>query len=168
MQELKHLACAIIKITKQENKKMPTKTAKNAASVRKQIYAKNRPFISRVTVDGIILGGLGLVMAIAAIVCFRSYMAIQEVSPSDLTVTYEVDENAESIMANASEAEKLIYREIQTTNDNVSTSIAMQSYSEISGLMFLLTIIFSSLALTIFIADFVYINHSSIRLAQKM
>ena len=147
---------------------MPTKTAKNAASARKQIYAKNRPFISRVTVDGIIIAGLGLVMALAAIASFQSYMGLLETDPTSFTIKHEVDENAESIMANASEAEKLIYREIQDTNDNVSIISTQQSVLETENLMFLLTIIFGSLSLIIFIADFVYINHSSIRLAQKM
>ena len=148
---------------------MATKTnTKSTANARKLVYAKNRPFISRVTVDGVILAGLGVVMAIAAIVCFQSYLTLQEVSPNDLIVQHSVNEEDEAIMANASEAEKLIYREIQDTNDRVSESISFQSYSGITNLMFLLTILFGSLALTIFIADFVYINHSSIRLAQKM
>ena len=95
-------------------------------------------------------------------------MGLLETDPTSFTIKHEVDENAESIMANASEAEKLIYREIQDTNDNVSIISTQQSVLETENLMFLLTIIFGSLSLIIFIADFVYINHSSIRLAQKM
>jgi len=148
---------------------MPTKTNnKNAASIRKQIYAKNRPFISRVTVDGVILGGLGLVMAIAAIVCFQGFYTFQEMTPNDFSVDTVKDEEAESIMANASEAEKLLYREIKNTRDVVSTNSSYQNVADMGNLLFLLTILFGSLSLTIFIADFVYINHSSIRLAQKM
>ena len=147
---------------------MPTKTAKNTAITRKQIYAKNRPFISRVTVDGIILAGLGLVMTLAAIVSFQSYMGLIESDLTSFSIKHEADENTESIMANASEAEKLIYQEIQATNDSVSIISTQQSVLETENLMFLLTIIFGSLSLIIFIADFVYINHSSIRLAQKM
>ena len=148
---------------------MPTKTnSKNTASARKQIYAKNRPFISRVTVDGVILGGLGLVMAIAAIVCFQSFYTFQEMTPNDFSVETVKDEEAESIMANASETEKLLYREIKSTRDTIATNSSYQNVVDMSNLLFLLTIIFGSLSLTIFIADFVYINHSSIRLAQKM
>ena len=148
---------------------MPTKTnSKNTASTRKQIYAKNRPFISRVTVDGAILGGLGLVMAIAAIVCFQSFYTFQEMTPNDFSVETVKDEEAESIMANASETEKLLYREIKSTRDAIATNSSYQNVVDMSNLLFLLTIIFGSLSLTIFIADFVYINHSSIRLAQKM
>lgn len=148
---------------------MPTKTnSKNTASTRKQIYAKNRPFISRVTVDGVILGGLGLVMAIAAIVCFQSFYTFQEMTPNDFSVETVKDEEAESIMANASETEKLLYREIKSTRDAIATNSSYQNVIDMSNLLFLLTIIFGSLSLTIFIADFVYINHSSIRLAQKM
>lgn len=148
---------------------MPTKTnSKNTASARKQIYAKNRPFISRVTVDGVILGGLGLVMAIAAIVCFQSFYTFQEMTPNDFSVETVKDEEAESIMANASETEKLLYREIKSTRDAIATNSSYQNVVDMSNLLFLLTIIFGSLSLTIFIADFVYINHSSIRLAQKM
>ena len=148
---------------------MPTKTnSKNTASTRKQIYAKNRPFISRVTVDGVILGGLGLVMAIAAIVCFQSFYTFQEMTPNDFSVETVKDEEAESIMANASETEKLLYREIKNTRDAIATNSSYQNVVDMSNLLFLLTIIFGSLSLTIFIADFVYINHSSIRLAQKM
>ena len=148
---------------------MPTKTnSKNTASARKQIYAKNRPFISRVTVDGVILGGLGLVMAIAAIVCFQSFYTFQEMTPNDFSVETVKDEEAESIMANASETEKLLYREIKNTRDAIATNSSYQNVVDMSNLLFLLTIIFGSLSLTIFIADFVYINHSSIRLAQKM
>lgn len=148
---------------------MPTKTNnKNTASTRKQIYAKNRPFISRVTVDGVILGGLGLVMAIAAIVCFRSFYTFQEMTPNDFSVETVKDEEAESIMANASETEKLLYREIKSTRDAIAANSSYQNVVDMSNLLFLLTIIFGSLSLTIFIADFVYINHSSIRLAQKM
>lgn len=148
---------------------MPTKTnSKNTASTRKQIYAKNRPFISRVTVDGVILGGLGLVMAIAAIVCFQSFYAFQEMTPNDFSVETVKDEEAESIMANASETEKLLYREIKSTRDAIAANSSYQNVVDMSNLLFLLTIIFGSLSLTIFIADFVYINHSSIRLAQKM
>ena len=148
---------------------MPTKTnSKNTASTRKQIYAKNRPFISRVTVDGVILGGLGLVMAIAAIVCFQSFYTFQEMTPNDFSVESVKDEEAESIMANASETEKLLYREIKNTRDAIATNSSYQNVVDMSNLLFLLTIIFGSLSLTIFIADFVYINHSSIRLAQKM
>ena len=147
---------------------MSAKTAKNTTNVRKQIYAKNRPFISRVTVGGIIMGCLGLVMAVAGIICFNGYLATQENMPTNISIAHEVDENTEAILANATEVEKLLYREIQITNDNVSNSTAMQTYAEISGQMILLSIVFGSLALTIFIADFVYINHSSIRLAQKM
>lgn len=148
---------------------MPTKTNnKNTASTRKQIYAKNRPFISRVTVDGVILGGLGLVMAIAAIVCFQSFYTFQEMTPNDFSVETVKDEEAESIMANASEAEKLLYREIKSTRDAIAANSSYQNVVDMSNLLFLLTIIFGSLSLTIFIADFVYINHSSIRLAQKM
>ena len=148
---------------------MPTKTnSKNTASARKQIYAKNRPFISRVTVDGVILGGLGLVMAIAAIVCFQSFYTFQEMTPNDFSVESVKDEEAESIMANASETEKLLYREIKNTRDAIATNSSYQNVVDMSNLLFLLTIIFGSLSLTIFIADFVYINHSSIRLAQKM
>lgn len=148
---------------------MPTKTnSKNTASTRKQIYAKNRPFISRVTVDGVILGGLGLVMAIAAIVCFQSFYTFQEMTPNDFSVETVKDEEAESIMANASETEKLLYREIKSTRDAIATNSSYQNVVDMSNLLFLLTIIFGSLSLTIFIADFVYINHSSIRLAQKM
>ena len=148
---------------------MPTKTnSKNTASTRKLIYAKNRPFISRVTVDGVILGGLGLVMAIAAIVCFQSFYTFQEMTPNDFSVETVKDEEAESIMANASETEKLLYREIKSTRDAIATNSSYQNVIDMSNLLFLLTIIFGSLSLTIFIADFVYINHSSIRLAQKM
>lgn len=148
---------------------MPTKTnSKNTASTRKQIYAKNRPFISRVTVDGVILGGLGLVMAIAAIVCFQSFYTFQEMTPNDFSVETVKDEEAESIMANASETEKLLYREIKSTRDAIAANSSYQNVVDMSNLLFLLTIIFGSLSLTIFIADFVYINHSSIRLAQKM
>ena len=148
---------------------MPTKTNnKNTASTRKQIYAKNRPFISRVTVDGVILGGLGLVMAIAAIVCFQSFYTFQEMTPNDFSVESVKDEEAESIMGNASETEKLLYREIKNTRDAIATNSSYQNVVDMSNLLFLLTIIFGSLSLTIFIADFVYINHSSIRLAQKM
>ena len=148
---------------------MPTKTnSKNTASTRKQIYAKNRPFISRVTVDGVILGGLGLVMAIAAIVCFQSFHTFQEMTPNDFSVETVKDEEAESIMANASETEKLLYREIKSTRDAIAANSSYQNVVDMSNLLFLLTIIFGSLSLTIFIADFVYINHSSIRLAQKM
>lgn len=148
---------------------MPTKTnSKNTASTRKQIYAKNRPFISRVTVDGVILGGLGLVMAIAAIVCFQSFYTFQEMTPNDFSVETVKDEEAESIMANASETEKLLYREIKSTRDAIAVNSSYQNVVDMSNLLFLLTIIFGSLSLTIFIADFVYINHSSIRLAQKM
>ena len=148
---------------------MPTKTNnKNTASTRKQIYAKNRPFISRVTVDGVILGGLGLVMAIAAIVCFQSFYTFQEMTPNDFSVKTVKDEEAESIMANASETEKLLYREIRSTRDAIAANSSYQNVVDMSNLLFLLTIIFGSLSLTIFIADFVYINHSSIRLAQKM
>lgn len=148
---------------------MPTKTnSKNTASTRKQIYAKNRPFISRVTVDGVILGGLGLVMAIAAIVCFQSFYTFQEMTPNDFSVETVKDEEAESIMANASETEKLLYREIRSTRDAIAANSSYQNVVDMSNLLFLLTIIFGSLSLTIFIADFVYINHSSIRLAQKM
>ena len=148
---------------------MPTKTnSKNTASTRKQIYAKNRPFISRVTVDGVILGGLGLVMAIAAIVCFQSFYTFQEMTPNDFSVETVKDEEAESIMANASETEKLLYREIKSTRDAIATNSSYQNVVDMSNLLFLLTIIFGSLSLTIFIADFVYINHSSIRLAQTM
>lgn len=148
---------------------MPTKTnSKNTASARKQIYAKNRPFISRVTVDGVILGGLGLVMAIAAIVCFKSFYTFQEMTPNDFSVETVKDEEAESIMANASETEKLLYREIKSTRDAIAANSSYQNVVDMSNLLFLLTIIFGSLSLTIFIADFVYINHSSIRLAQKM
>lgn len=148
---------------------MPTKTnSKNTASARKQIYAKNRPFISRVTVDGVILGGLGLVMAIAAIVCFQSFYTFQEMTPNDFSVETVKDEEAESIMANASETEKLLYREIKSTRDAIAANSSYQNVVDMSNLLFLLTIIFGSLSLTIFIADFVYINHSSIRLAQKM
>lgn len=148
---------------------MPTKTnSKNTASARKQIYAKNRPFISRVTVDGVILGGLGLVMAIAAIVCFQSFYTFQEMTPNDFSVETVKDEEAESIMANASETEKLLYREIRSTRDAIAANSSYQNVVDMSNLLFLLTIIFGSLSLTIFIADFVYVNHSSIRLAQKM
>lgn len=147
---------------------MPTKTNKTTASARKQIYAKNRPFISRVTVDGVILAGLGLVMAIAAIVSFQSYTGLLESDVNSFSIKHEADENAEAVMANASEAEKLIYREIQDTKDIASIIGSQQSILETENLMFLLTIIFGSLSLIIFIADFVYINHSSIRLAQKM
>ena len=148
---------------------MPTKTnSKNTVSARKQIYAKNRPFISRVTVDGVILGGLGLVMAIAAIVCFQSFYTFQEMTPNDFSVETVKDEEAESIMANASETEKLLYREIKSTRDAIAANSSYQNVVDMSNLLFLLTIIFGSLSLTIFIADFVYINHSSIRLAQKM
>lgn len=148
---------------------MSTKTNnKNTASTRKQIYAKNRPFISRVTVDGVILGGLGLVMAIAAIVCFQSFYTFQEMTPNDFSVETVKDEEAESIMANASETEKLLYREIRSTRDAIAANSSYQNVVDMSNLLFLLTIIFGSLSLTIFIADFVYINHSSIRLAQKM
>jgi hypothetical protein len=147
---------------------MPTKTNKTTASVRKQIYAKNRPFISRVTVDGVILAGLGLVMAIAAIVSFQGFITLQELSPADFPVEHSANEQAEAIMANASEAEKLIYEEIKATNDKISTIESYKSTSDMTSLMFLLTIIFGSLALIIFIADFVYINHSAIRLAQKL
>lgn len=148
---------------------MPTKTnTKSAASARKQVYAKNRPFISRVTVDGVILAGLGVVMTIAAIMCFNSYLTLQEISPNDLIVQHSVNEEHEAIMANATEVEKLLYEEIQDAKESAQESISFQSYSNVASLMFLLTILFGSLALTIFIADFVYINHSSIRLAQKM
>ena len=148
---------------------MPTKTnSKNTASTRKQIYAKNRPFISRVAVDGVILGGLGLVMAIAAIVCFQSFYTFQEMTPNDFSVETVKDEEAESIMANASETEKLLYRESRSTRDAIAANSSYQNVVDMSNLLFLLTIIFGSLSLTIFIADFVYINHSSIRLAQKM
>lgn len=147
---------------------MPTKTNKTTASARKQIYAKNRPFISRVTVDGVILAGLGLVMAIAAIVSFQGFITLQELSPADFPVEHSANEQAEAIMANASEAEKLIYEEIKATNDKISTIESYKATSDMTSLMFLLTIIFGSLALIIFIADFVYINHSSIRLAQKL
>ena len=72
------------------------------------------------------------------------------------------------IMANASETEKLLYREIKSTRDAIAANSSYQNVVDMSNLLFLLTIIFGSLSLTIFIADFVYINHSSIRLAQKM
>lgn len=148
---------------------MPTKTnTKTTANARKQVYAKNRPFISRVTFDGILLAGLGLVMAIAAIVCFQGFYTFQEMSPNDFSVDTVKDEEADSIMANASEVEKLLYREIKDTRDSVSITTSYRNVAEMGNLLFLLTIIFGSLSLTIFIADFVYINHSSIRLAQKM
>ena len=109
-----------------------------------------------------------LVMAIAAIVSFQSFYTFQEMTPNDFSVETVKDEEAESIMANASETEKLLYREIRSTRDAIAANSSYQNVVDMSNLLFLLTIIFGSLSLTIFIADFVYINHSSIRLAQKM
>ena len=44
---------------------MATKT--NTKTTKQKIFASNRPFISRVTIDGMIIGALGLIMAWASV-----------------------------------------------------------------------------------------------------
>lgn len=154
---------------------MPTKTAKNTTITRRQIYAKNRPFISRVTIDGIILGLLGLILAFAAIYCFSGYLKTAErqseviASAGSLNSENIVDENAKNlVLNNPTSAESVIIKKQYELSKLTQDIQILQGFSDDMHFFFLLSIIFGSLSLVIFVADFVYINHSSIRLAQKM
>ena len=141
---------------------MPAKT--NATASRKAVYAKNKVLISRVTIDGIILAALAVILAIAAFISFNAFLDATKQDNTITTSTTYVDNAAYN---NASETEKMILQEIEMTRDAVAQASADQSIQAALQTTFILSILFSSLSLAILVADFVYINHASIRLAQK-
>ena len=136
----------------------------NTTINRKAIYAKNRVLISRVTIDGIILAGLAIILAIAAIISFNAFL---DVSAQDNTITTSTIYTDNAIYENASETEKMLLQEISLTHDAIMQASATQSIQSAQQTSFTLAILFGSLSLAIFVADFVYVNHASIRLAQK-
>lgn len=152
---------------------MPAKT--NTKNAKQQIYLKNRPFISRVTIDGMILGGLGFILACSAVVCFSTFLKTAdmqaEVIASAETLNPEniANENAKNIILNdPTSAESAILLKQYENSKLIQDLNNLQSFNEDMRFFFLLSVIFGSLALAVFVADFVYVNHASIRLAQKM
>lgn len=152
---------------------MPAKT--NTKNTKQQIYLKNRPFISRVTIDGMILGGLGFILACSAVVCFSTFLktanAQAEVIASAETLNPEniANENAKNIiLSDPTSAESAILLKQYENSKLIQDLNNLQSFNEDMRFFFLLSVIFGSLALAVFVADFVYVNHASIRLAQKM
>ena len=137
---------------------MPTKTAKNAASARKQIYAKNRPFISRVTIDGIILGLLGLILAFAAIYCFSGYLKTAErqseviASAGSLNSENIVDENAKNlVLNNPTSAESVIIKKQYELSKLTQDIQILQGFSDDMHFFFLLSIFFFKIPFSLFI-----------------
>lgn len=150
---------------------MPTKT-NNTKNTRQQIYAKNRPFISRVTIDGMILGALGLVMACAAIYCITNFLKTQDTKSNLITPAFEAeniaDDEYRDLVLNSETPEALVMKK-QFENSKLLQDISIQeNLRDDMHFFFILSVLFGSLALAIFVADFVYVNHASIRLAQKM
>ena len=140
---------------------MPTKTnTKSAASARKQVYAKNRPFISRVTVDGMILGGLGFILACSAVVCFSTFLktadtqaeliaSAKTLNPEDIAN----ENNKNIILSDPTSAESAILLKQYENSKLIQDLNNLQSFNEDKRFFFLLSVIFGSLALAVFVAD---------------
>ena len=149
---------------------MATKT--NTKTTRQKIFASNRPFISRVTIDGMIIGALGLIMAWASVYCFTNFLKVQDTKSNLITPAFEAeniaDDEYRDLVLNSETPEALIMKK-QFENSKLLQDISIQeNLHDDMHFFFILSVLFGSLALAIFVADFVYVNHASIRLAQKM
>ena len=149
---------------------MATKT--NTKTTRQKIFASNRPFISRVTIDGMIIGALGLIMAWASVYCFTNFLKVQDTKSNLITPAFEAENIADDVyrdlVLNSETPEALVMKK-QFENSKLLQDISIQeSLRDDMYFFFILSVLFGSLALAIFVADFVYVNHASIRLAQKM
>ena len=149
---------------------MATKT--NTKTTRQKIFASNRPFISRVTIDGMIIGALGLIMAWASVYCFTNFLKVQDTKSNLITPVFEAeniaDDEYRDFVLNSETPEALIMKK-QFENSKLLQDISIQeNLHDDMHFFFILSVLFGSLALAIFVADFVYVNHASIRLAQKM
>ena len=145
---------------------MATKTT------RQKIFASNRPFISRVTIDGMIIGALGLIMAWASVYCFTNFLKVQDTKSNLITPAFEAENIADDVyrdlVLNSETPEALVMKK-QFENSKLLQDISIQeNLRDEMHFFFILSVLFGSLALAIFVADFVYVNHASIRLAQKM
>ncbi|MBR6811610.1 hypothetical protein IKM56_04215 [Candidatus Saccharibacteria bacterium] len=149
---------------------MATKT--NTKTTKQKIFASNRPFISRVTIDGMIIGALGLIMAWASVYCFTNFLKVQDTKSNLITPAFEAeniaDDEYRDFVLNSETPEALVMKR-QFENSKLLQDIAIQeNLRDDMHFFFILSVLFGSLALAIFVADFVYVNHASIRLAQKM
>lgn len=149
---------------------MATKT--NTKTTRQKIFASNRPFISRVTIDGMIIGALGLIMAWASVYCFTNFLKVQDTKSNLITPVFEAeniaDDEYRDFVLNSETPEALVMKK-QFENSKLLQDISIQeNLHDDMHFFFILSVLFGSLALAIFVADFVYVNHASIRLAQKM
>lgn len=149
---------------------MATKT--NTKTTKQKIFASNRPFISRVTIDGMIIGALGLIMAWASVHCFTNFLKVQDTKSNLITPAFAAeniaDDEYRDLVLNSETPEALIMKN-QFENSKLLQDISIQeSLRDDMHFFFILSVLFGSLALAIFVADFVYVNHASIRLAQKM
>lgn len=149
---------------------MATKT--NTKTTKQKIFASNRPFISRVTIDGMIIGALGLIMAWASVYCFTNFLKVQDTKSNLIAPAFEAeniaDDEYRDFVLNSETPEALVMKK-QFENSKLLQDIAIQeNLRDDMHFFFILSVLFGSLALAIFVADFVYVNHASIRLAQKM
>ncbi|MDO4730210.1 MAG: hypothetical protein Q4A96_03380 [Candidatus Saccharibacteria bacterium] len=151
---------------------MATKT--NTKTTRQKIFASNRPFISRVTIDGMIIGALGLIMAWASVYCFTNFLKVQDTKSNFITSasSFEAeniaDDEYRDLVLNSETPEALVMKK-QFENSKLLQDISIQeNLRDDMHFFFILSVLFGSLAMAIFVADFVYVNHASIRLAQKM
>ena len=149
---------------------MATKT--NTKTTKQKIFASNRPFISRVTIDGMIIGALGLIMAWASVYCFTNFLKVQDTKSNLITPAFEAeniaDDEYRDFVLNSETPEALVMKR-QFENSKLLQDIAIQeNLRDDMHFFFILSVLFGSLALAIFVSDFVYVNHASIRLAQKM
>ena len=149
---------------------MATKT--NTKTAKQKIFASNRPFISRVTIDGMIIGALGLIMAWASVYCFTNFLKVQDTKSNLITPAFAAeniaDDEYRDLVLNSETPEALIMKK-QFENSKLLQDISIQeNLRDEMHFFFILSVLFGSLALAIFVADFVYVNHASIRLAQKM
>ena len=149
---------------------MATKT--NTKTTRQKIFASNRPFISRVTIDGMIIGALGLIMAWASVYCFTNFLKVQDTKSNLITPAFEAeniaDDEYRNLVLNSETPEALVMKK-QFENSKLLQDISIQeNLRDDMHFFFILSVLFGSLAMAIFVADFVYVNHASIRLAQKM
>jgi hypothetical protein len=119
-----------------------------------------------------IIGALGLIMAWASVYCFTNFLKVQDTKSNLITPAFAAeniaDDEYRDLVLNSETPEALIMKK-QFENSKLLQDISIQeNLHDDMHFFFILSVLFGSLALAIFVADFVYVNHASIRLAQKM
>ena len=99
-------------------------------------------------------------------------MKVQDTKSNLITPAFEAeniaDDEYRDFVLNSETPEALVMKR-QFENSKLLQDIAIQeNLRDDMHFFFILSVLFGSLALAIFVADFVYVNHASIRLAQKM